>query len=318
MDRMMITFDIGGTIYCISNPNHNQNNANNNNNDNNTPIFLDGNGYRFSYVLQAIQTNHFTCDLPSDISRVTLFHDLEYYGFGYPPRYLPEDVMCVDHVQHHIITWDVCRAAAGLELIDKNQVVQCRQSAAPLGRIVFGNQALTSGIHYWSIEIKRTEPNTPIMIGVANNISVHELVAFGSKTTTPYRHNAGRRDIYKESCADGICYLGINGNICSKNRNDLFGLSFTAGDVIGTLLNVTCGTVTFYKNGKRVGTAGRHCSGQYPYVCLFHEQQEIRSYNTVNSLSRPPRNDRKETKNKTNDTRYDHIIECWWNHISSE
>jgi hypothetical protein len=62
-------------------------------------------------------SNHLEFDLPLDINRITLFNDLEYFGLGCQPRYLPQDVLHMDHaVQHHIITWDVCRAAAGLVL----------------------------------------------------------------------------------------------------------------------------------------------------------------------------------------------------------
>jgi SPRY domain len=116
------------------------------------------------------------------------------------------------------------------------------------------------------------------MIGVANSISTQELVAFGS--TMPYS-NPGSRDVYSQTCLDGVCYNGKNGNICNKNKNDTFGSSFSIGDVIGTLVNVEHCTVTYYKNGVRVGTADMECPGHYPYVCLLHEHQEIMSYSTL-------------------------------------
>jgi BTB/POZ domain len=198
-DRM-ITFDIGGTIHHIRSDllmqyphsilsiaalhdimeSNDPKPANKNSNKNSTQIFLDGNGNRFPYVLQyMMQTNLF--DLPLDISHINFYQDLEYYGFG-PSCHLPDDVQCLEQLQHHIITWDVCRAAAGIIFEGKNQVVKCIQSATSLGRIVFGNQAFNICIHYWSIQIKRTDPNNRIMIGVANNITAQELVAFGSET----------------------------------------------------------------------------------------------------------------------------------------
>jgi SPRY domain len=70
----------------------------------------------------------------------------------------------------------------------------------------------------------------------------------------------------------GIGYHS-NGNRYIAGSGVKFGPTYNTGDVIGTLINMNHRTVTFYKNGVRVGTAiGRDQLTEdiyYPCVAMY-------------------------------------------------
>jgi SPRY domain len=93
-----------------------------------------------------------------------------------------------------------------------------------------------------------------IVIGISTSLDVSEAG----------NHPGGKAD-------EGVGYAA-SGKKWYKSGGTPFGPTFKTGDVIGTLLNMNLKTITFYKNGIRLGTAaGRdHLTDDvyYPCICL--------------------------------------------------
>jgi hypothetical protein len=66
---------------------------------------------------------------------------------------------------------------------------------------------------------------------------------------------------------DTYAYLNNSGNKMSNGSSVAYGATWTAGDVIGVALDLTAGTLTFYKNGTSQGQAYSSISGTYIIGC---------------------------------------------------
>jgi hypothetical protein len=66
---------------------------------------------------------------------------------------------------------------------------------------------------------------------------------------------------------DSYAYLNNSGNKMSNGSSVAYGATWTAGDVIGVALDLTAGTLTFYKNGTSQGQAYSSISGTYVIGC---------------------------------------------------
>ena len=58
-------------------------------------------------------------------------------------------------------------------------------------------------------------------------------------------------------------YFDANGQLWNNNASSAYGDTFTAGDVIGTALDLDAGTLTFYKNGVSQGVAATGLTGSW-------------------------------------------------------
>lgn len=133
-----------------------------------------------------------------------------------------------------------------------------------------GTVGFTTGTHFWSVEIvDDVNFSHYIMIGVSDNLVLTESNAPGLKRIGG---STADDEIGVGYCGNGYRYYG---GTCFP-----FGPIFKKGDVIGTLLNLNEKTVTFYKNGIRVGTAANPGSltgiKYYPCVAICRCGQEIR------------------------------------------
>ena len=189
---------------------------------------------------------------------------MEYYGFRYHDIYFPKEVKYLDRVEYHHVKWGISWATRGLVFECKNQVVKLVDDDIGLEWYsVMGTVGFTSGTHFWSFEIV---DGCDVMIGICNKIplSVSNFPGFGPGITEK-----------------GVSYNGSTGRRYLKHENRSFGPTFGKGDVIGTLLNMNHKTVTFYKNGVRVGTAASSVTlgalTYYPCIALSSTCQEVRS-----------------------------------------
>lgn len=285
---IIIKFDIGGQIYQIPKcllqqfPNAMLYMAVSDvEESNDDPIFIDRNGYRFQYVYEYI--HHHVIDWSLVLNRGAFYKDMEYYGFRcHHDIYFPKDVMYLDEVQYHHVKWDVSRASTGLLFENKNEIMKSSNAiSANEFKSVMGAIGFTSGVHFWSLEILEADNNC-IMIGVSNNIIVTQHSYPGweyADSKSPAYSCRGPRS--SDGWERGVSYNGQTGNCSCDGHRASFGPSFGKGDVIGTLLNMNRKTVTFYKNGIRVGTAidsdkfvGKE---YYPCVSITGDRQEISS-----------------------------------------
>lgn len=109
---------------------------------------------------------------------------------------------------------------------------------------------------------------------------------------------------------NGVSYNGATGKLyCGDKLGISYGPSYTKGDVIGTLLNMNRKTITFYKNGIRIGTAANvECligDEYYPCISLSSSNQKIGSVN--HNIFTTPQQKTTSNKNKnTNDDNNDY------------
>jgi SPRY domain len=199
-----------------------------------------------------------TLGLPSNVSKQTLYMDLDYFGFDYNNEMIiPRDVKYLAGIQFHEVVWDITRAAPGLTFDYTNKIVKTKTFGALQWQSVFGTIGFTSGIHYWSFDIMDAGEIEQIMIGVSKDLIVTQSVYPGIALC------GGMSD-------KGVSYYAHNGYRYFSGTHATFSQSYTNSDIIGTLLNMNHKTITFYKNAERAGTAiGKdHLSENLYFPCI--------------------------------------------------
>jgi hypothetical protein len=109
------------------------------------------------------------------------------------------------------------------------------------GRLV-GTIAVSSGKWYWEYTINST-----------NGFGFLLGIALSSEFTATYVGNT----------ATSYGYFGNNGNKYNNGTGVAYGSAYGASDVIGVALDLTAGTLTFYKNNVSQGTAYSSLTGTY-------------------------------------------------------
>lgn len=274
MIGIIITFDVGGRIYRVAKdvlqkfPNTVlctlASDIDSSNEDN--PIFIDRNDDRFQYVLDYMRdVNNSSFNLTSTINQDAFFNDMEYYGFRCDyDIYFPTDVKHVDGIQFQYMKWDTTRGTCDLAFETKNHVVTCTSGDKMewTWRSVMGTIDFTEGVHFWNVMIVEDMGLAPL-IGVAYQLPM-----------THTNHVKGYNPNF-----DGAGYDGSDGHRLYKGKKYRFGPFFEKNDIIGVLLNMDKKTVTFHKNGIRVGTAGECLTGttHTPFVSFAIKGQKIGS-----------------------------------------
>ena len=96
---------------------------------------------------------------------------------------------------------------------------------------------VSSGKFYWEITQGST---TDLMVGITNSLY----------SQSPFGNNPPGYTV------NGYMYMAYNGNKYNNAISSAYGATFlTANDVIGIALDVTLGTLTYYKNGTSQGVA---------------------------------------------------------------
>jgi len=110
-----------------------------------------------------------------------------------------------------------------------------------------GTIGVSTGKWYWESKVTANTGNH-ILYGVANTSY------FVNGTGTPVGTDSGSNSVGYSSFGNGV-YIG--------NVNTAYGSTYTTGDIIGTALDMTNGTLIFYKNGSSLGTASTGLTGTY-------------------------------------------------------
>jgi len=116
-----------------------------------------------------------------------------------------------------------------------------------------GTIGVSSGKWYW--EITKNNSANYSMYGVAlSNASFTEDYGAPNNETWTYESNSGNK--FGDS---------------SGGSGTAYGATFTTGDVIGVALDMTAGTLVFYKNGVSQGTAFSTLAGKilFPWIDLY-------------------------------------------------
>ncbi|XP_071946559.1 SPRY domain-containing SOCS box protein 3-like [Antedon mediterranea] len=134
-----------------------------------------------------------------------------------------------------------------------------------------GTMEMGEGQHYWEIKMVSSVYGTDMMVGIGTKeINFNDY----SQTFCSLLGN----DNNGESC--GLSYTGAFHFAGSTN---VFCGKFGQTDVIGVHLDMWKGTLSFYKNGQRLGTAKNGLVGKswYPMVCSTAARSSMRLVQAV-------------------------------------
>jgi hypothetical protein len=98
-------------------------------------------------------------------------------------------------------------------------------------------------------------------IGVSSGKWYWEYIAAGTNSMSGI--NQGNTLTYPGGDSVGWGYLASSGEKYNNGVNTAYGSSYVAGDVIGTALDLTAGTITMYKNNVSQGVMASGLSGTY-------------------------------------------------------
>jgi hypothetical protein len=141
-------------------------------------------------------------------------------------------------VRGNYATWNPLQSSSST-LANGN--LDCTTSVAT-GAQVRATIAVSSSKWYWEVTV-----NTSV---TANNIGIIK---------TSEALVADRPGYF----AGGYAYVGYSGNKENNASASAYGATYGSGDVIGVALDLTAGTLVFYKNGTSQGTAYSSLSGEF-------------------------------------------------------
>ena len=180
---------------------------------------------------------------------------------------VPEDTRYVAKLEYHLVTFDPARAAPGLVFGQQNTLVT--QNVPDLGfKVAMGRDGWSSGRHFFAFNIIDCGAGNRIMIGVSD----------GTRSSTyQLGHYPGLMPDGVSYGSDGYKYSLDANSFCGRywpRNSALFGSAYQSQAEVGVLLDMEFHTVTFYNNGRRVGTAaGSNIilgeSVYYPAVSLY-------------------------------------------------
>ena len=120
---------------------------------------------------------------------------------------------------------------------------------------VLGNYPFTNGINSWEIKIASSS-TAYIFVGVAT--STADLNTFLG------------------GCSEGWGFIGEQALYHGREKVKIYGEPFSAGDVVGIILDFISGTLSFTRNGKPLGIAFDKIYGElYPAVAFYNVGQEV-------------------------------------------
>eukprot|EP01041_Mallomonas_annulata_P001258 gene1258-2435_t len=120
---------------------------------------------------------------------------------------------------------------------------------------VLGTQAVTCGVCSW--ELRVTQSSTAyIFVGVArSSADLHTFLG---------------------GCGNGWGFIGEQALYHNREKVKVYGDAFSSGDIIGVLLDLNNGTLSFTRNGKTLGVAFDKIYGElFPAVAFYNVGQEV-------------------------------------------
>ncbi|XP_056153699.1 SPRY domain-containing SOCS box protein 3-like [Lampris incognitus] len=165
------------------------------------------------------------------------------------------DCLCGEEDQRFDWVWDEKCKSAGALLSSDDREVNFHQDYSCGTAAIRGTKELTDGQHFW--EIKMTSPvyGTDMMVGIGT--SEVNLDIFKHTFSSLLGHD---EDSW------GLSYTGL---LHHKGKKENFSCRFGQGSIIGLHLDTWNGTLTIYKNRRRVGVAATKLQNKklYPMIC---------------------------------------------------
>lgn len=143
----------------------------------------------------------------------------------------------------------------GLDILLSDDGLTASYAGDDCWSALLGTRSFSSGITTWEIRI--TQSSTAyIFVGVATAMADLNTFLGG--------------------CSNGWGFIGEQALYHNRDKVKGYGDSFSAGDIIGVVLDLKHGTMSFTKNGKMLGVAFDKMFGElYPAVAFYNVGQEI-------------------------------------------
>lgn len=135
--------------------------------------------------------------------------------------------------------WNPADKGGSVDLSNSN-----RTAAARSLNSVRGSQSRSSGKYQFELTISGTTP-VASLLGVATS--------------------AASLSNYPGSGTGSWAYYASDGHFYNEGSDSAYGSSFTAGDIIGVVVDFSAGTLKFYKNGVDQGVAYSGTAGKTLY-----------------------------------------------------
>jgi hypothetical protein len=120
---------------------------------------------------------------------------------------------------------------------------------------ILGSTAFTSGINSWEVKIV-TSSTAYIFVGIASS--------------------AADLNTFLGGCAEGWGFIGEQALYHGREKVKIYGEPFSAGDIVGVILDFNSGTLSFTRNGKTLGIAFDKIYGElFPAIAFYNVGQEV-------------------------------------------
>ena len=120
---------------------------------------------------------------------------------------------------------------------------------------LFGTQSFSSGVTSWEIRIAQSS-TAYVFVGVASS--------------------AADLNTFLGGCPNGWGFIGEQALYHNREKVKIYGESFSAGDVVGVVLDLNNGILSFSRNGKMLGVAFDKIYGElFPAVAFYNVGQEL-------------------------------------------
>ena len=194
------------------------------------------------------------------------------------------------------IKMDKAACNANLDLEDEGLTVIANSSTATGWRTVLSTRPITSGVRRWEVVLDRVTSTANVMIGVCEK--GHKLNAYlgqnytGSSSSSTSsggsHHSHGSSASHHPSGSGGAIggghkgwsyYGATTGFTYHDGKSDSrYGQKMVQGDVIGVILDLNEGTLSFTRNGEDLGIAFKDIASRelYPAVSLYDAGDRVR------------------------------------------
>ena len=178
-------------------------------------------------------------------------------------------------------------SVAGSALVVSDGLQAVTASAKNRQALIFGNRGFRRGRHYWEVRISHAEP-AKVFIGVSERLVAQPSHGWG-------------RDSRRSGC-DLVGFVNYRYIVSSRGEH-LYGKFFNPGDIVGVLLDMDYGTVSFTKQGHTDISRTRHVFENYGVGPVGSHLRSGRSTRSVRFGSPP-------SKSRNRNTRSSNIQHC--------
>ena len=131
-------------------------------------------------------------------------------------------------------TWDINATSKRLKIMSGGLTIESQTSNGPMKTSTGTLELKPDNIYYWEVRIDK---GNYFKIGVTKNKLIDDLIAFSDNMNGWSFYSMGE--------------LRHNSN----NSGGAYGIGYGVGDVIGIKFDQIVGNLSFYRNGKSLGTA---------------------------------------------------------------